>query len=120
MRFAKLRATSSIELIGRLGATIHLYDFSRVLGDPSQVYHLREGTDEVSAMATRRRFLGLAAATMISARADRQAWGADTKNGLPLRTLGHTGEKVSIVGIGGYHLARSAVSLEEGIRIVRT
>jgi predicted aldo/keto reductase-like oxidoreductase len=71
-------------------------------------------------MATRRRFLGLAAATMISARTDRQAWGADTKNGIPFRTLGHTGEKVSIVGIGGYHLARPAVSLEEGIRIVRT
>ena len=50
MRFAKLRATSSIELIGRLGATIHLYDFSRVLGDPSQVYHLREGSDEVRAI----------------------------------------------------------------------
>jgi len=71
-------------------------------------------------MATRRRFLGLAAATMISARTDRQAWAADTENGLPLRTLGHTGEKVSIVGVGGYHLARPGVSQEEGIRIVRT
>src|SRR5258708_6795455 len=71
-------------------------------------------------MATRRRFLGFAAATMISARIDRQAWGPDTKNGVPLRALGHTGERVSIVGIAGYHLARPAVSLEEGIRIVRT
>jgi len=33
-----------------------LYDFSRVLGDPSQVYHLREDSNEVRAMATRRRF----------------------------------------------------------------
>src|SRR5882724_5848078 len=71
-------------------------------------------------MATRRRFLGFAAATMISARIDRQAWGPDTKNGVPLRALGHTGERVSIVGIGGYRLARPGVSIEESIRIVRT
>jgi uncharacterized protein len=71
-------------------------------------------------MATRRNFLGVAAATMISARIDRQAWRADTKNGIPMRTLGHTGEKVSLVGIGGYHLARPGVSEEESIRIVRT
>ena len=70
-------------------------------------------------MATRRQFIGVAAATMISARIDRQAWAADTKS-VPMRTLGHTGEKVSMVGIGGYHLARPGVALEEGIRIVRT
>src|ERR1700746_3932801 len=71
-------------------------------------------------MASRRRFLEFAAATMLSARIDRQAWGDNTKNGVPLRTLGHTGEKVSVVGIGGYHLARPGVGLEESIRIVRT
>ncbi len=70
-------------------------------------------------MATRRRFLGFAAATVMSAGMGRQAWAADTKNGVPFRILGHTGEKVSIVGIGGYHLARPGVSAEESIRIVR-
>ena len=71
-------------------------------------------------MATRRRFIGVAAATMISARINKRAWAADTKNGVPMRMLGHTGEKVSMVGIGGYHLARPGVSEEESIRIVRT
>jgi aryl-alcohol dehydrogenase-like predicted oxidoreductase len=71
-------------------------------------------------MSTRRRFLGFAAATMISAGIDGQAWGTDTKSGVPMRTLGHTGEKVSMVGIGGYHLARPGVSEEESIRIVHT
>src|ERR1700692_4757210 len=71
-------------------------------------------------MATRRTFLGVAAATMISAGIDRQGWGADTKTGVPMRTLGHTGEKVSMVGIGGYHLARPGVEEDESIRIVRT
>jgi len=57
---------------------------------------------------------------MMSARIGRKAWGADTKNSIPLRTLGHTGEKVSVVGIGGYHLGKPGVEAEEGIRIVRT
>ena len=81
---------------------------------------MREAIDEVSAMSTRRRFLGVAAATMIGARIDRQAFGADIKNGVPMRTLGHTGEKVSVVGIGGYHLGSPGVDVEESIRIVRT
>jgi len=43
-----------------------------------------------------------------------QAAGAD----IPRRTLGRTGEKVSIIGIGGYHLGRP--SEEESLRIIRT
>jgi predicted aldo/keto reductase-like oxidoreductase len=71
-------------------------------------------------MNTRRKFLKSAAATVMSAGIDRQARAAGTKNGVPVRILGHTGEKVSIVGIGGYHLARPGVDAEESIRIVRT
>ena len=71
-------------------------------------------------MATRRRFIGVAAATVISAGIKKQAWAAGTKNDVPMRTLGHTGEKVSMVGIGGYHLARPGVEEAESIRIVRT
>src|ERR1700752_4564011 len=71
-------------------------------------------------MSTRRKFLKSAAATVMSAGIGRQAWADGTKTGVPLRILGHTGEKVSIVGIGGYHLARPGVDAEESIRIVRT
>ena len=39
---------------------------------------------------------------------------------IPRRTLGRTGAKVSIVGIGGYHIGSKSVSEEMGIRIVRT
>ena len=35
------------------------------------------------------------------------------------RTLGHTGEKISIVGLGGYHMAVPK-DVNESIRIVRT
>jgi predicted aldo/keto reductase-like oxidoreductase len=44
---------------------------------------------------------------------------SDRKNGIPYRSLGRTGEKVSVIGLGGYHLARQS-DPEESIRIIRT
>jgi aryl-alcohol dehydrogenase-like predicted oxidoreductase len=41
------------------------------------------------------------------------------RNGIPYRRLGRSGEMVSLIGIGGYHLGRQAVE-QETIRIVRT
>ena len=70
-------------------------------------------------MSTRREFLEIAAVTMMSAGFGPQAF-AETKGGIPYRALGRTGERVSIVGIGGYHLARPGLESEESIRIVRT
>ena len=43
---------------------------------------------------------------------------AETKNGIPYRELGRTGEKVSLVGIGGYHLGTQA-DPNESIAIIR-
>jgi predicted aldo/keto reductase-like oxidoreductase len=43
----------------------------------------------------------------------------DVGNGVPYRRLGSTGEMVSLVGVGGYHLGRQADE-QETIRIVRT
>jgi len=57
-----------------------------------------------------------AAAGLFSSLETRLAHAADAS--VPRRTLGRTGEKVSMVGIGGYHLGRP--SEEEAIRIVRT
>ena len=36
------------------------------------------------------------------------------------RTLGNTGEKVSVIGVGGWHLALSGVTEQTALRIVRT
>src|SRR2546425_3523606 len=43
----------------------------------------------------------------------------DVRNGIPYRRLGRTGEMVSLIGVGGYHLGRQADE-QETIRIVRT
>jgi len=71
-------------------------------------------------MATRRRFLGVAAATVVTARFGQNAFGVEAKHDFPYRTLGRTGEKVSIIGLGGYHLGKPDLSEQESIRIVRT
>src|SRR5271167_1641353 len=75
-------------------------------------------------MATRRTFLEFAAASMMTAGLGRKAFGAETgaetKNGVPYRILGRSGERVSMVGIGGYHLGKPDQTTDESIRIVRT
>ena len=45
---------------------------------------------------------------------------ASSGTDVPRRVLGRTGESVSIVGIGGYHLGRPNVTEPDSIRIVRT
>ena len=39
---------------------------------------------------------------------------------IPYRTLGRTGERISAIGIGGYHLGKPYLEESESIRIVRT
>jgi aryl-alcohol dehydrogenase-like predicted oxidoreductase len=39
---------------------------------------------------------------------------------IPYRMLGRTGEKVSVIGIGGYHLGKPYLEESDSIRIIRT
>ena len=64
----------------------------------------------------RRAFLKNAAATTLVASLTPEL--SHAAAGVPMRTLGRTGEKVSLVGIGGFHLGRP--SEQDAIRIVRT
>jgi aryl-alcohol dehydrogenase-like predicted oxidoreductase len=69
-------------------------------------------------MTTRREFLQRAAATVAATSSGNPAWGTENREGIPYRPLGRTGEKVSLVGIGGYHLGRPGVDPQEATRIV--
>jgi uncharacterized protein len=68
---------------------------------------------------SRREFVGFAAASIIFAGMNQPIVPVDMKNGIPYRTLGRTREKVSLVGLGGYHLGKQA-DPQESIRIIRT
>ena len=66
----------------------------------------------------RRRFLQTAAATtVISSLHNKLAHASD--KAVPMRILGRSGEKVSIVGLGGYHVGMQSDE-QESIRIIRT
>ena len=45
---------------------------------------------------------------------------ADTNNGIPYHTLGHTGEKVSCIGMGGFHLGKKEVEESVAIKLVHS
>ncbi|HYK51103.1 MAG TPA: aldo/keto reductase [Terriglobales bacterium] len=68
---------------------------------------------------TRREFLGTAVGTTVVSGLLPRVWAVETRNGIPYRTLGNTGENVSCIGMGGYHLGHQSDE-QESIRIIRT
>ena len=66
----------------------------------------------------RRKFLKTAAATTLMTSLNKKLAHAGTQD-IPVRTLGRTGVRVSIVGLGGYHLGMQSDE-QESIRIIRT
>jgi predicted aldo/keto reductase-like oxidoreductase len=67
----------------------------------------------------RRDFIKRSAAMSFAASVNPQ-FSRASDQAVPRRALGRTGEKVSIIGIGGYHIGAPSVEEQEAIRIVRT
>jgi aryl-alcohol dehydrogenase-like predicted oxidoreductase len=67
---------------------------------------------------TRREFLGIAVAATCAAGTENFSWAADKQGDIPYRMLGRSGEKVSMVGLGGYHLGNPKEE-QDSIRIIR-
>ena len=69
---------------------------------------------------TRRDFVKSIAATGVAVGLGAQAWSAESKAGdMIYRTLGRSGEKVSAIGLGGYHIGVPKDEAE-GIRLIRS
>src|SRR5260370_41797018 len=68
---------------------------------------------------SRREFLGMTAASFLMAGRLSSAAQPATSNGIPYPTLGRTGEKVSVVCLGGYHLGNQS-DPDERIHIIHT
>jgi predicted aldo/keto reductase-like oxidoreductase len=67
----------------------------------------------------RRRFLQTAAATTLMTSFSKKLSRAAESAAIPMRALGRSGEKVSMVGLGGFHLGMQSDE-QESIRIIRT
>jgi predicted aldo/keto reductase-like oxidoreductase len=68
----------------------------------------------------RREFIRTATAAALVASFGQKTTYAAPPGGVPFRRLGRTGEKVSLLGIGGYHLGKGNVTESTAIEIVRT
>jgi aryl-alcohol dehydrogenase-like predicted oxidoreductase len=75
-------------------------------------------SDNDSAGLTRRRFLEATASTVVAGSMLSNAWSAEANTGVPRRTLGNTGERVSCIGLGGYHIGTQHEE-QDSIRIIR-
>ena len=69
-------------------------------------------------MLTRRKFLETTAGTALATGLLPRVGSAETPKTVPYRTLGRTGEKVSCIGLGGYHLGLQGDEAES-IRLIR-
>lgn len=68
---------------------------------------------------SRREFVKMALAAGATLAVSPQLLGAETPGDVPLRPLGRTGEKVSAIGLGGYHIGFQADE-ELSLRIIRS
>ena len=73
----------------------------------------------VSEGANRRDILVAIGAGLVGAGTSAGAPPAD-KGEIPYRTLGHTGEKVSCIGMGGFHLGKPQVTEADAIKLVHS
>lgn len=82
-------------------------------------FELHDPRQTIGTAVTRREFLKLTLVTGAAVSAGPQIWAAETKAEMPYRTLGRTGEKVSAIGLGGYHIGRPPTE-QEGTRLIRS
>jgi predicted aldo/keto reductase-like oxidoreductase len=68
----------------------------------------------------RRAFIRTAATAAGALAAERFLHGAQTSSAhVPTRALGRTGERVSLIGLGGYHIGQARLSEQDSIQLIR-
>src|SRR5262245_7578775 len=81
-----------------------------------------EAPEDIRVDWSRREFLKVTAASALAVSVSNYSIGAENspmaKGGIPYNQLGSTGENVSRIGLGGFHMGKA--SEKEAIEIVRT
>ena len=63
---------------------------------------------EQGSLVTRRRFLEIAASITAMCSVRSELWSTEERHGIPYKMFGATGERVSAIGLGGYHIGTPA------------
>src|SRR5882672_3778200 len=116
LRTPKTSNPQTIAAISLPHQTTHRREFMRTIVDETSRSDPPKQTD---ATVSRRSFVKSAAAAAVLGTASPQVLMAETKEGMPQRALGRTGEKVSAIGLGGYHIGKQAKEAES-ITIIRS
>ena len=76
---------------------------------------------KASSQIDRRTFVKTAASAIAAQQLLSSTLRADTasNNGMIYRTLGRTGERVSAIGLGGYHIGRAQIAESDAIQLIR-
>src|ERR1043166_1607727 len=88
--------------------------------DDGMARHETTGTTPARVEVTRREFVQSVAIAGIAVGVGSGSWAAETKVGdMIYRTLGRTGQKISAIGLGGFHIGVPPDE-QDGIRIIRS
>jgi predicted aldo/keto reductase-like oxidoreductase len=68
---------------------------------------------------TRREFVRVTVATGLAVGTGSTAWAVEARNEMPYRVLGRTGERISALGLGGFHVGGQRDE-QDSIRIIRS
>ena len=79
-----------------------------------------DAKDGHDSTVTRRQFLEIAAGASILASFPSYARAAEPKGEVLQRMLGRTDEKISAIGLGGFHIGKPELAESESIRIIRS
>src|SRR6266481_5399531 len=80
----------------------------------------QESESSHDSAVTRRQFLGVASGASMLMSFHWHPREGEVKGEVPYRKLSRTGEKVSAIGIGGFHLGKPGLQESQIFRIIRT
>src|SRR5947207_15850787 len=88
-----------------------------------RIVEMKDETNNQEKNYTRREFIQqsalLSAGVLLTAGSNSLLAKSGT-DGMIYRTLGRTGEQVSVIGLGGWHIGQPYISDDESIQLIRT
>src|SRR5205823_11815647 len=86
------------------------------------IVEMKEQNNNQEKNYTRRQFIqqsALVSAGILLAAGSNSLLAESSDDGMIYRPLGRTGERVSVIGLGGWHIGQPSISEQESIQLIR-